>query len=111
MNKPNWIQWARALQAISQTGLHFTEGLYDRERYQQVGKIARFIASIDARIPYALLAFAPNFYMADLPCTTPSHAREAEGAARAAGLENVRLGNRHLLGLGWIGSGEVYGIL
>jgi pyruvate formate lyase activating enzyme len=78
---------------------------------RQVGEIARFIASIDARIPYALLAFAPNFYMADLSCTTPSHAREAEGAARAAGLANVRLGNRHLLGLGWIGRGEIHGIL
>jgi pyruvate formate lyase activating enzyme len=77
----------------------------------QVAKIARFIASIDVRIPYALLAFAPNFYMADLPCTTPAHARQAEQAAREAGLLNVRLGNRHLLGLGWIGTGEVYGIL
>ena len=40
MKKPLWIEWARSLQAISQTGLHFTEGLYDRDRYQQIGKIA-----------------------------------------------------------------------
>lgn len=40
MNKPHWIQWARALQAISQTGLHFSEGLYDKERYQHIAKIA-----------------------------------------------------------------------
>jgi len=45
MDKPPWMQWARALQAISQTGLHFTEGLYDRDRYQQIAKIAAEILS------------------------------------------------------------------
>jgi pyruvate formate lyase activating enzyme len=67
---------------------------------EQVGKIARFIAALDPRIPYALLAFAPNFYMSDLPCTSVQHARAAEVAAREAGLVNVRVGNRHLLGWG-----------
>jgi pyruvate formate lyase activating enzyme len=67
----------------------------------QVGKIANFIASINVQIPYALLAFAPNFYLHDLPCTSANHALEAEAAARAAGLVNVRIGNRHLLGSGW----------
>ena len=64
----------------------------------QVGKIASFIASINADIPYALLAFAPNFYMHDLPCTSLKHAEDAHAAALEAGLSNVRLGNRHLLG-------------
>jgi ADP-ribose pyrophosphatase YjhB (NUDIX family) len=36
----NWIEWGRKLQAISQTGLHFTESQYDRERYEQIGIIA-----------------------------------------------------------------------
>jgi ADP-ribose pyrophosphatase YjhB (NUDIX family) len=45
VNEPHWIQWARALQAISQTGLHFTEGLYDKERYQKIAKIAAEILS------------------------------------------------------------------
>jgi pyruvate formate lyase activating enzyme len=65
---------------------------------EQVGKLAAYIASINPRIPYALLAFAPNFYMHDLPCTSDRHAQEAEQAARRAGLLNVRVGNRHLLG-------------
>lgn len=64
----------------------------------QVGKIARFIAAIDPDIPYALLGFAPNFYMPDLPCTTVSHAEEAYATAKEAGLRQVRLGNQHLLG-------------
>lgn len=67
---------------------------------EQVGKIARYIASLNPNIPYALLAFAPHFYMHDLPCTSIRQAVEAEAAAREAGLTNVRLGNRHLLGLG-----------
>ena len=65
----------------------------------QVSKIADFIASIDPRIPYSLLAFAPNFYMTDLPCTTARQALAAEVSAQEAGLVNVHLGNRHLLGL------------
>jgi pyruvate formate lyase activating enzyme len=64
----------------------------------EVGTIAGFIASINPHIPYTLLAFAPNFYMGDLPCTPARQAQEAEAAARAAGLVNVRVGNRHLLG-------------
>lgn len=67
----------------------------------EVGKIAGFIAALNLQIPYALLAFAPNFYLHDLPCTSVNHALEAEAAARAAGLVNVRIRNRHLLGLGW----------
>ncbi len=64
---------------------------------EQVGKIAEFLVSINPEIPYALLAFAPNFFMSDLPCTSVQHAREAEETARNAGLTNVRIGNRHLL--------------
>jgi pyruvate formate lyase activating enzyme len=56
------------------------------------------IAALDPRIPYVLLGYAPQFYMADLPCTPARQAEESEAAARAAGLTNVRVGNRHLLG-------------
>lgn len=63
----------------------------------QVGKMARFIASLNPRIPYSLLAFAPQFRMEDLPSTSLRHAAQAEAEARAAGLVNVRVGNKHLL--------------
>jgi pyruvate formate lyase activating enzyme len=66
---------------------------------EEVGRVARFIADHDPRIPYALLAFAPQFYLHDLGTTTRRQAEEAETAARAAGLTRVRVGNRHLLGL------------
>ncbi len=63
----------------------------------EVGRIARFIAEIDPRIPYSLLAFAPHFMMSDLPRTSRQHALAAAAAARQAGLQRVHLGNRHLL--------------
>lgn len=63
----------------------------------EVGRIARFIADNNPHIPYALLGFAPNFYVPDLPRTSVGHAESALEAARAAGLTNVRIGNRHLL--------------
>jgi pyruvate formate lyase activating enzyme len=64
----------------------------------QVARIAQFLAALDPRIPYALLGFAPQFHMWDLPCTSVRQAEEAETAARDAGLTNVRVGNRSLLG-------------
>jgi pyruvate formate lyase activating enzyme len=64
---------------------------------EEVGRIARFIAGLSSDIPYVLLGFAPHFTMPDLPRTSVRHAAEAEAAARAAGLTDVRVGNRHLL--------------
>jgi pyruvate formate lyase activating enzyme len=63
----------------------------------EVERIARFIAGINPHIPYALLGFAPNFYVPDLPRTSAHHAEAALAAAHDAGLTNVRIGNRHLL--------------
>jgi pyruvate formate lyase activating enzyme len=63
----------------------------------EVKRIARFIAGINPHIPYALLGFAPNFYVPDLPCTSAHHAEAALAAAHDSGLTNVRIGNRHLL--------------
>lgn len=38
--EPNWVVWARKLQAISQTGLTFSESQYDIERYEAIGELA-----------------------------------------------------------------------
>jgi pyruvate formate lyase activating enzyme len=68
---------------------------------EQVSRIASFIASLNPEIPYSLLGFAPQFYMDDMPFTSARQAREAENAAREAGLVNVHLGNAHLFGAGY----------
>lgn len=33
---PEWLEWARELQTLAQTGLTFTRDPYDRERYEQL---------------------------------------------------------------------------
>jgi pyruvate formate lyase activating enzyme len=63
----------------------------------EVRAIARFIASVDPSIPYTLLAFYPHFCMGDLPLVPGPVAEAAGNAARAEGLHQVYLGNRHLL--------------
>ena len=64
---------------------------------EEVAAISRFIASLDANIPYSLLAFHPQFYMSDLPMTSRVLAERCYQAAKDAGLNNVRIGNLHLL--------------
>jgi pyruvate formate lyase activating enzyme len=64
---------------------------------QEVEAIASFIANIDPSIPYALLAFHGDFLMTDLPTTSWKQAKECFKAAKAAGLERVRIGNIHTL--------------
>jgi len=40
MTAPQWLLWAKELQAISQTGLHFASTEYDRERYERIAAVA-----------------------------------------------------------------------
>jgi ADP-ribose pyrophosphatase YjhB (NUDIX family) len=49
---------ARELQAISQTGLHFSRDPYDRERYQRLGAMAaEMFGSVSTTSPATLLAW------------------------------------------------------
>lgn len=38
--EPKWLTWARALQALAQTGLTFATDAYDRERYERLRKLS-----------------------------------------------------------------------
>ncbi len=40
---PDWLRWARRLQAVSQTGIHYSNKPFDRSRYEEIGEIAREI--------------------------------------------------------------------
>ena len=45
------LSWAEALSGIARTGLGFTESLYEKERYEEVLKVASQIRSaVDAEI-------------------------------------------------------------
>ena len=69
-------------------------GYIDRS---EVAAIAGFIADLNPDIPYSLLAFHPQFLMSDIPTTSKTLANQCLQAARDCGLNNVRLGNVHLL--------------
>jgi ADP-ribose pyrophosphatase YjhB (NUDIX family) len=48
---PQWLHWARRLQAIAQTGLTFTRDHYDRERYEQLHTIAAEMMAAGSGMP------------------------------------------------------------
>jgi len=64
---------------------------------KEVEDISKWIASLDPEIPYALLAFHPQFFFKDLPTTSRRMAFRCKEVAEEAGLRNVRIGNLHLL--------------
>ncbi len=63
----------------------------------EIRGISRLIASVSPEIPYALLAFYPQFYFGDLRTTARSHALRCKEIAEEVGLQRVRIGNTHLL--------------
>lgn len=40
MSEPDWLAWAREIQAIAQTGLTFSRDPYDRERYEALRSLS-----------------------------------------------------------------------
>ncbi|MDK2372828.1 MAG: radical SAM protein [Candidatus Korarchaeota archaeon] len=63
---------------------------------REIESIADFLSSLDADIPYVLLAFHPEHLARDLPLTTREFAEEAVKVAEESGLE-VYIGNEWLL--------------
>ena len=53
---PQWLHWAKQLQAIAQNGLTYAENHYDRERYLQLRQVAAemFAAGADAEVARVL---------------------------------------------------------
>jgi len=48
---PKWLEWARELQAISQTGLAFSQSPYDTQRYQRIMELAAEIMASHTTLP------------------------------------------------------------
>lgn len=57
---PDWLVWARELQAVAQTGLTFTHDPYDRERYESIRALAArmFASHTDAPLEAIIGLFA-----------------------------------------------------
>ena len=57
-----WLHWAKKLQAIASTGLHFGSSEYDKERYAEVGDIAQQMLAALAAVPLARIQdLVPDF--------------------------------------------------
>jgi len=50
---PDWLTWARRLQAISQTGLTYCKDKFDIQRYQEVRQLATEMMAAGANAPDA----------------------------------------------------------
>ena len=55
---PRWLEWAREIQAIAQSGAHFAENDYQRERFRRLSQIAAEIFSEHTTLDYPVLADA-----------------------------------------------------
>ncbi|MGC9947025.1 MAG: NUDIX hydrolase [Bryobacteraceae bacterium] len=53
MEQPTWLDWARRLQAIAQTGLAYSPNQYDLERYEAVREIAAEMLAQGSASPIA----------------------------------------------------------
>jgi ADP-ribose pyrophosphatase YjhB (NUDIX family) len=65
---PRWLEWAREIQALSQTGHHYAENEYQRERYHRLMEIAAEIIH-----EYSALEFRPlaDVFHAQIGYATP----------------------------------------
>jgi ADP-ribose pyrophosphatase YjhB (NUDIX family) len=52
MTLPRWLQWAREIQALAQTGYHYAENDYQRDRYHRLLEIAAEIVSEHSNLEY-----------------------------------------------------------
>jgi len=48
---PRWLDWARELQALAQTGLTYASGEYDIQRYQRIQAIAAEVVAAHTLLP------------------------------------------------------------
>lgn len=63
----------------------------------EIEQMAKFLSSINKNIPWSFLGFYPHFYFNDLPRTSRKQAEMALQIAKDYGMEDVNIGNIHLL--------------
>jgi len=53
MQNPQWLRWARRFQALAQIGLTYCKDPYDRQRYEEIQRLAAEITAKSAGLPDA----------------------------------------------------------
>lgn len=102
---PRWLEWAREIQALSQTGNHYAENEYQRERYHRLTEIAVEIINENAGLDHATLI---GLFQAQKGYATPKV--DVRGAVFSEGkllLVRERQDNGWTMPGGWADVGDV----
>ena len=68
MSPPRWLEWAREIQALAQTGSHYAENDYQRQRYHRLMEIAAEIVSEHSNLEYSSVL---EVFITPIGYTTP----------------------------------------
>lgn len=101
---PNWLEWAREIQAISQTGLHYAENDYQVQRYSRLMEISAEIVSSYSDADSADIV---NIFQQQIGYATPRI--DVRGAVFQAGkllLVRERLDGGWTMPGGWVDVGD-----
>jgi ADP-ribose pyrophosphatase YjhB (NUDIX family) len=102
---PIWLKWAREIQALSQTSLHYAENEYQRERNRRLSDIAAEMVSAHTSLPLEPLQ---NVFRSQTGYATPRV--DVRGAVFREGrllLVRERLDGQWTMPGGWADVGDV----
>ncbi len=68
---PNWLDWAQRLQSIAQSGLNYNPAPFDRDRYEQIMRIAAEMIAASESGDVDALTQVENLFSAQAGHTTP----------------------------------------
>jgi ADP-ribose pyrophosphatase YjhB (NUDIX family) len=102
---PLWLTWAREIHALAQTGLHYAENDFQRDRYIRLLEIASEIASSHSQIPQKEILIA---YQAQKGYITPKvDVRAAIFRKSKLLLVRERIDNDWCMPGGWADVGDI----
>ena len=101
---PQWLTWAREIQALTQTGLTFCESHYDIQRYKRLEAIAAEIVAAHTTLP--LSQVADNFRLQPGYATPKVDVRAAVFRDGKILLVQERSDNAWTMPGGWADVGE-----
>lgn len=105
MTPPRWLEWAREIQALAQTGYHYAENEYQRQRYERLKEIAAEIVCEYSNLEYTSILKAFN---TQIGYTTPRiDVRGAVFQEKRILLVRERMDNGWTLPGGWADVGDV----
>jgi len=101
---PKWLEWAREIQELCQTGLAFSESEYDTQRYKRLTEIAAEITSSNSDIDKKLLS--ENFLARPGYATPKVDIRAAIIKKNKLLLVQEKMDNKWAMPGGWADVGE-----